>query len=523
MSTQIHDFIIVGAGSAGCALAHRLSSDRQTSVLVLEAGGSERTPDVIIPAAFSKLFRSERDWNYSSDPEPHLDRRSLYIPRGKMLGGCSSMNAMIYIRGRRHDYDHWKEQGCDGWGYDQVLPLFKRSEDNERGADAFHGVGGPLRVSNARDPRPLSAVFIEGAAAAGIARNQDFNGPSQDGAGYYQVTQHRGRRWSTASAFLRPAMRRRNLTVLTRAMAARVVLDSGRAVGVQYVKGNQVHIARARREVILASGAIGSPQLLMLSGIGPADHLRAVGVPVAVDLPAVGDNLQDHPYVSQVWESKRGDTLADAESPRNVLAFLTARRGPLTSNVAESGAFVHSKPGLPAADIQYHFVPGYFVDHGFDQHPGHTFTMGTTLIAPESRGRLRLRSADPWARPSIVGNHLSTQSDMDAMIRGIEIGRSIAATRPFEPFRGAELFPGPGVKSRSELEAFVRRATELLYHPSGTCRMGADEGSVVDPQLRVRGVDNLRVADASIMPVVIGGNTNAPSIMIGERAGDLLA
>ncbi len=535
MEQSYYDYVIVGAGSAGCVLAHRLSEHSDLSVLVIEAGGSDRTPNVWIPVAISKLFRTARDWNLSTEPEPHLHRRSLYMPRGKMLGGSSSMNAMIYIRGRRGDYDGWRDQGCTGWGYQDVLPLFMKSEHNERGGDAYHGTGGPLNVADGRSKRPASEYFVASAEAAGIAYNHDFNGAEQYGAGFYQLTQRNGRRWSTADGFLRPAMKRKRVDVVTGATARRVVLESAgsgpRAVGVEYVTGNQVVLARAAREVLLCGGAINSPQLLMLSGIGDSDHLHAMGIEPQVELAGVGQNLQDHPFATLVWHSKRGPMLEEAESPRNVLEYLTRRRGPMASNIAECGAFVHSETGRqtsataatsgrPDADIQYHFCPGYFVDHGFSQYRGDAFTLLAVLLTPESRGSVRLRSADPWAPPAILGQHLREQRDVDVLVRAIEIGREIVESTPFDSTRGDELRPGPVLKGREQIVEHLRHTAELLYHPAGTCRMGSDGEAVVDTHLRVRGVDGLRVVDASIMPKIVGGNTNAPTIMIAEKAAE---
>jgi choline dehydrogenase-like flavoprotein len=517
-----YDYVIVGAGSAGCVLAARLSEDKHASVLVIEAGGSDRHPLVFMPAGFSKLFRSARDWNFSTDPEPFLGKRSLYVPRGKMLGGSSSMNAMLYVRGHAHDYDRWAELGATGWSWAEVLPYFKKSEDNARGASQWHGVGGPLRVEDLRSPHALSERFVEAVDDAGYGRNEDFNGPSQEGAGLFQVTQRRGRRWSTAAAFLRPAMRRRNVEVITAATVQRVIVDGPRATGVEYhAAPNGTRQVHCRREVILSAGAFGSPQLLMLSGIGPGDHLASHGIRSVVDLP-VGDHLQDHPYVTHIYESKVGPTLEDAEAPANLAKFVALRRGPLTSTVAEAGAFLRSRDGLATPDLQFHFAPGYFFDHGFVAAPGRSFTLGPVLVSPKSRGRVRLRSADPFAPPSIVGHHLQDPDDVDALVRGMEIAREIASCHALAEIRGKELEPGPAVKSRDQLEAYLRAHLQLLYHPVGTCRMGPPGDAVVGPDLRVHGVDGLRVADASVMPVIIGGNTNAPTIMIAEKAADLI-
>jgi choline dehydrogenase len=515
-----YDYVIVGAGSAGCVLANRLSTDPSRRVLLLEAGGSNKATEVKVPAAFSKLFRTERDWDHNAEPDPNLKGRALYIPRGKMLGGSSSMNAMIYIRGRRYDFDTWETMGAKGWSYDEILPYFKRSENNQAIQDHYHGVGGELNVSDPRDPNPLTAMFIDAAVAAGYERNPDFNGAYQEGFGYYQVTQKRGSRHSTADAFLEPAKKRPNLTVHTHALALRIVFDGNRAVGVDYRHdGNTAH-ARAAAEVVVAAGAINSPQLLMLSGVGPADHLREHGIPVVVHSPHVGGNLQDHPVILQIWESKLPISLHIAEKPKQLLKYLAFRKGMLTSNVGEGGGFVHTRPGLPAADIQFHFGPAYYAEHGFETHDDHAFSIGPTLVSPEARGTIRLRSADPATKPAITGNYLAARSDMEALVEGIKIGREIVNTGAFDQARGREIYPGNDYETDAELEEFVRQKVELLYHPSGTCAMGKADSAVVDPELRVYGTEALRVVDASVMPIVTGGNTNAPTIMIAEKAAE---
>ena len=517
------DYVVVGAGSAGCVLAARLSEDSSSRVLMLEAGGPDRSPNIKIPAAFAKQFRTKIDWDYSTGPEPGLDGRELFVPRGKVLGGSSSMNAMMYVRGRPLDYDGWRDGGCPGWGYEDVLPLFKRAENNERGASEVHGAGGPLNVADQRSPRPLTRRFLEAAQAAGIPANRDINSPEQDGVTITQVTQRNGRRWSCADAYLRPAMKRPNLTVITGAQVLGIELDGERATGIRWRdrRGREA-IARAAGEVVLSAGAIGSPQILMVSGVGPAEELGRLGIETRVDLPGVGENLQDHPFVLVNYESTEPESLADAEKPKALAEWLLRRSGPLTSNVGEAMAFVRSRPGLPAADLQLLFGPAYYHDHGFDDYDGHAFALGATLITPRARGRLRLRSPDPLVKPQLVGNHLSEPEDMAAMVAGFRWMRELAATEPLASARGRELTPGEWVESDEEIEAFLRRETELLYHPVGTCRMGSDERAVVDPQLRVRGVEGLRVADASVMPVITGGNTHAPTVMIGEKAAGLI-
>ena len=516
------DYVIVGAGSAGCVLANRLTEDPSVRVLVLEAGGSDRHPNILIPAAFAKQFRTKLDWAIDSEPEPDCNGRSLFIPRGKTLGGSSSMNAQLYVRGRPLDYDLWEAQGAAGWGWDDVLPYFLKSEDNARGASEHHAVGGPLRVQDERSPRPLTKRFLAAAEAAGIPYVDDYNGPEQDGAALAQVTQKHGRRWGAADAYLRPAMKRDNLEVVTHAHATGLVLSGDRVTGVRYRdKKGREHTAHASTEVLLCAGAIQSPQLLMLSGLGPADELAAHGITVRAELPGVGRNLQDHPYVVSIWEVT-GGSLFDAEHPRHLAEWLVRRSGPLTSTVGEAFAFVRSRPGLPAPDLQYHFAPAYFEDNGFAEFDGHAITLGPTLITPKARGEVTLRSTDPLAKPRVLTRTLSEPDDVAALIAGMQLSREIASQGPLREVTKRELLPGDGVRTPEDLEADLRNRVQLLYHPTGTCRIGVDEDAVVDPELRVRGVEGLRVVDASVFPVIPGGNTNAAAIMVGERAADLI-
>ncbi len=517
------DYVIVGAGSAGCVLANRLSEDPSVRVLLLEAGGKDRSMNIKIPAAFAKQFHTKLDWDFETEPEPHCDGRRLYSPRGKGLGGSSSMNAMLYVRGRPLDYDLWEQQGAEGWGWEDVRPYFLKAENNERGASEHHAVGGPLEVRNTRSPRKLTPLFLEAAEAAGIPRVADYNTPEQDGAAWVQVTQKDGKRFSTADAYLRPALKRPNLEVVTGAEVMRVELEGTRATGVRYRdKKGREHVASASREVVLSAGAYGSPQLLMLSGIGRPDDLREVGLETRHELEGVGQNLQDHPFVVCIYESTIGGSLLDAEHPRHLAEYLLRKTGPLTSSVAEAFAFVRSRPGLPAADLQYHFAPAFFSEHGAETHDKHAFTLGPVLIAPKSRGWVKLSSKDPGAKPRILGNHLSDPEDMAAMVEGIKIARRIVGQDPLKSVTGREIYPGPTVVDDTEIEADIRRRVELIYHPVGTCRIGIDDQAVVDPDLRVRGIEGLRVADASVMPIISGGNTNAPTIMVAERAADLI-
>jgi len=517
------DYVIVGAGSAGCAIANRLSEDPSCRVTVLEAGGSNRHPNITIPAAFPNQFKTKHDWNYQTEPEPFCDNREIYLPRGKALGGSSSMNAMLYVRGRSLDYDTWEQMGATGWSWKDVLPYFMRAEDNSRGASEYHGVGGPVRVEDSHDPNPFAERFLEASEANGIPRIQDYNGPEQDGCSTVQVTQKGGRRWSTADAYLRPAMKRQNVEVVKHAQVIGLEFSGDRVTGVRYRdKRGRQRVAHASQEVILSAGTFNTPQILMLAGIGPAADLQAAGVQVRHDLPGVGKNLQDHPYIVTIFDSIIQGTLADAEHPKYMLQWLLQKKGPLTTSVAEAFAFVRSRPGLPAADLQYHFAPLFFAANGFEEYKEHSVTLGPCLVSPKSRGELTLRSTDPMAAPRIITNTLSEPEDMAALVAGVKLSREIAATEPLKSALGREVYPGPGVETDSDIEADIRKRVELLYHPVGTCRMGQDDMAVVDPELKVRGIEGLRVADASVMPIISGGNTNAPTIMIGEKAADLI-
>ena len=516
------DHVIVGAGSAGCVLAARLSEDPGTRVLLLEAGGTDVGQDAItIPAAFASQFRTGLDWGFSTEEQKHAQGRRLYWPRGKVLGGCSSMNAMIYIRGSRHDYDEWAQlTGDRAWSFDGVLPYFLRSEDNVRGASAYHATGGPLRVEEQRSPSPLTRAFLQDLAAYGQEPNDDFNGAEQDGSGLYQVTQKRGERWSAARAFLHPAMGRDNLVVRTGALTTRVLVEGGRAVGVAYRHEGQLKTVHADGEVVLSGGAVNSPQLLMLSGIGPAPHLRDVGVDVVYDLPGVGQGLQDHPSMP-VEYGVRATTLKDAQAPANVAKYYLAKKGPLTSNVGEGGSFFRSRSDLEHVDMQFHFAPVQYREQGARDAQDDAVTFAVTLVRVASRGAVTLRSADPTWAPAIDGGYLSDEADVDALVEGVRVAREVA--------RGGAL--GKVVTGESEMTAglqgddlreAVRARIESLYHPVSSCRMGTDDLSVVDSELKVHGLQGLRVVDASVMPTLVRGNTNAPTIMIAERAADLL-
>ncbi len=521
-----YDFIIVGAGSAGCVLANRLSANPNHRVLLLEAGGSDWHPFIHMPAGLAKLVGKKGvNWDYSTEPEAQLDNRRLWWPRGKVLGGSSSINAMCYIRGDARDYDEWAQLSGDArWNWNAVLPYFRRSEGNERGNDSLHGGDGPLAVSNLRHHNPLSQALIDAAASLGHPVSTDFNGPSQSGFGYYQVTQKNGARCSTAQGYLRPARGRANLQVVTHAATERVLLAGGRAVGVEYRHRGQLRRAEAG-QVILSGGALNSPQLLMLSGIGPAAALRAHGLRVEVDNAGVGANLQDHLDICTLTRCTQPITYDKTNDVAIALQFLLRRSGIGTSNIAEAGGFLRSRLAPDErCDLQFHFVPALLDDHGRNRMPGYGYTLHACALRPKSRGHLALRSADPAQKIAIHANYLSDADgfDLRMLVEAARVSREILAQPAFAPYRGDEIFPGAATASDAELVAFIRRKAESIYHPVGTCRMGNDDAAVVDSELRVRGVDALRVVDASVMPVLPGGNTNAPTVMIAERASDLL-
>ena len=510
-----YDYVIIGAGSAGCVLAARLSENTDVRVALIEAGGADTAQEIHVPSAFGRLFKSELDWDLDSDPEPGLGGRRVYLPRGKVFGGSSSMNAMIYMRGNPADYDDWAAAGATGWAYADVLPYFRGSEDNERGEDLFHGVGGPLRVSDGRSRHQLAAAFVEAAVRAGHKRNDDFNGESQLGVGPYQLTQRDGLRLSTAAAYLRPALERPNLTVLSSALAHRVLIEHGRARAVEVSRGGAVELLRAEQEVILAAGVYESPKLLMLSGVGPAAALSALGLDVVRDLP-VGHGLQDH-YMALLNFRTHAESLLTAQSPENAALLQSEGRGPLTSNIGEAGGFFRSRDGIDAPDGQLHMAPALFHQEGLGPVFEHGFALGPCVLAPTSRGAVTLRSPRPDAAPRIVHNYLTTQEDRDCIVNGVRIALDIAAQSPLADMITGR-FDVPDSDSAPEVLDWVRRSGMTLFHPTSTCAIG----SVVDPELRVLGVEALRVVDASVFPTVPRGNTNAPTIMAAEKAADLI-
>jgi choline dehydrogenase len=521
----MYDYIIVGAGSAGCVLAARLSEDPDVSVLLVEAGPADTLDNIHIPLGVTALGSSAVDWDYSTACEPHCDGRRIPLPRGRTLGGSSATNAMVYIRGNRADYDGWREAGCAGWGFDELLPYFKRAEDNELGASEWHGAGGPLTVSECRCPNAMMDAFLDACEQTGLARNDDFNAAEQDGVGHYQLTQRGGRRCSAAVAYLHPAMERPNLTVETNVQVERVIFDGTRAAGIEGTRLGELLRFDAEREVILSGGAYNSPQLLMLSGIGPADHLASRLVEPFLDRPAVGRNLTDHVNVWVLWRSLDPVSLATAMAPdfidANVEAFEQQGTGPLTSNVAQSGGFARTSAELDQPDVQLHAIPAILSEDPPFGLAEHGFSLGVCLLTPDSVGELFLRSPEPTAKPTIFHRYFEAEEDMARMEAGVELMMEICGQPALSRYC-AEAEQVPASSAKADMRAFIRRHAQTLYHPVGTCAMGPDEDAIVDLELRVRGVEALRVVDASVMPSVPRGNTNAPTIAIAERAADLI-
>lgn len=532
--TTSYDYIIVGAGSAGCVLANRLSADPAVKVCLLEAGPVDTSPFIRMPIGIIAMMMSKvMNWRYFTEPQKHLNNRSMFWPRGKTLGGSSSSNAMVYTRGHAWDYDHWAELGNAGWSYEQVLPLFKRAENHERGADAFHGVGGPLNVAEQRSPNVLTGVYVQAAVQAGYVENNDFNGASQEGVSPYEVTQKNGERWSVARGYLHPVLNRPNLTVITDARTTQVLLDGKRATGVRYLKAGQTVEIQARQEVILSGGAINSPQLLMLSGIGPESELQKHGIAVQHALPGVGQNLQDHLDVLVVQKCTQPVSLGVSFSTalaqiKHLFDYLFNRKGPLTTNGAEGGGFVKSDASQPIPDLQFHFAAVHLDDHARNLSRaaftmiGHGYSLHVCDLRPKSRGHIGLKSANPLENAVVEPNYLSHPDDMKTMVKGVKAARKVLAAKAFDPFRGAEMFPGSQVQTDAQIEEFIRQKAGTIYHPVGTCKMGHDAMAVVDSTLKVHGMQGLRVVDASIMPTLVGGNTNAPTVMIAEKAAMMI-
>ena len=531
MEAESYDYIVTGAGSAGCVVAARLSETGRHRVLLLEAGGRDSSPWIHIPVGYYRLFtHNTYNWRFESEPVAGLNGRTSYQPRGKMLGGTSSLNGMVYMRGTAADYDGWRQLGCVGWDYESVLTFFRKAENQERGEDEFHGVGGPLNVTDAHYKHEIIDAIIEAAVQAGIPRNRDFNGATQEGAGYYQATVGKGRRWSTATAYLKPARGRRNLVVKLNAHATRIVIENGRAVGVEFRTSRGMEIARAKGEVIVSGGVYGSPQLLLLSGIGPGDHLNEMGIEVTHDLAPVGTNLHDHFNSYVAWRSIKTGTFNELHrSPLRKLAagarYLVGRDGPMTAIATHAGILTRTDPRFDRPDLQINTYLWSIETRdrtGMHPHKWPGFSMSPVHLRPEGRGLVSLASRDPFAPPRIEFKFMETAHDVDAMIRGVRLARKLAEQPALKPYIAEEVVPGPAVRSDEQLVEDIRNRGVSNLHPVGTCRMGTDRDAVVDPRLRVHGIRGLRVADASIMPLVVGGNTNAPSIMIGEKCAAMV-
>jgi choline dehydrogenase len=525
------DYIVTGAGSAGCVVAARLTESGRYRVLLLEAGGKDRNPWIHVPMGFSRVYANPRvNWMYESEPEAQLNGRALYQPRGKVLGGTSSINGMVYMRGNAGDYDEWRQRGCTGWDWDSVLPYFKKAEHQERGASKFHGVGGPLHVSDQPYRFELADRLVEAAVQAGLPAIEDFNDGRQEGAGYFQSTTGKHRRWSTATAYLRPARNRANLVVRPNAQATRVLMENGRATGVTFISNGVAHTARARGEVIVCGGVFNSPQLLQLSGIGPGALLQEMGIPVVHEVPAVGRHLQDHFFVRLAFRCTRSITMNEMANslPRKAVAlaqYALFRVGPLAANGVTAGAFARSDPRLERPDLQFNFTPYSYASRdarGAVAHPFPGFSLSAVHLRPDSRGTVTIKSPDPLAPPAIRFNFLETSSDLQALTAGMRMARKFTEQPALAPYVAEELIPGPSVNTDAEFEANIRMNANSNLHPVGTCRMGPEGDTVVDSRLRVHGVGRLRVVDAAIMPTVPAGNTNAPTIMIGEKAADMI-
>ena len=524
----MYDYVIVGGGSAGCVLAARLSEDGSANVLLLEAGPADKDPYIHMPVGFFKMTGGPLTWGFQSEPAPQTQNRTIGLTQGRVLGGGSSVNAQVFTRGCPQDYDRWAtEEGCPGWSFADIQPYFLNSEGNELYGGAYHGIHGPLGVANLINPHLLTKVFVQSCQTAGIPYTPDFNGAKQDGCGIYQVNQRDGRRCSAAVGYLNPARKRRNLTVLTECLATGLLIDKGRAIGVAYVQGGNAATAHAEKEVIVAAGAVGSPKLLMLSGVGPADDLRSKSIEVVQDLAGVGQNLQDHYDIDIVYELTGPYSLDKYNKLHMKLAagieYKLFNKGPVTSNIAEGGAFWYGDQSAPTPDLQFHFLPGAGVEAGVPPVPsGSGCTLNSYFLRPRSRGAIRLQSADPTDPPIINPNYIADPYDLQISIEGVKLSRAIMAQTPFRRYIKKEHFPGDNVRTPAELEDYARQYGRTSYHLVGTCKMGTDDMAVVDPELKVRGIDGLRVADSSVMPSLVSSNTNAATIMIAEKAVDLI-
>ena len=521
------DYIVVGAGSAGCVLANRLSENASNRVLLLEAGGRDLNPWLHVPVGYFKTMHNPAfDWCYMTEPDPGINGRRLQWPRGKVLGGSSALNGLLYVRGQAQDYDRWRELGNSGWGYDDVLPYFKKSEDNQRGEDQYHGVGGPQKVSDLRLRRPIAEAFIKAATEQGIPFNEDYNGETQEGVGYFQQTAYNGFRWSTAKSFLRPAKNRANLKILTRAHVSKLLFEGKRVTGIEYRRGGQLHTALAKAEVILSAGAINSPQILQSSGIGDEDTLKVAGVETRHRLPGVGKNLQDHLQIRLVYETSERTLNDELNNPfkqfKVGLQYFLTRTGPLTLAASQVTIFTQSSAGVERPDIQFHMQPLSADKPGDGVHPFSAFTASVCQLRPNSRGEIRITSNDPFAYPEIHPNYLSDERDCEVAVNGIRVARGIAGAPALKSRIIRERVPGSEYQSDEELLEAARKHSQTIYHPTSTCKMGQDDMAVVDARLRVHGLEGLRIADASIMPEIVSGNTNAPTIMIGEKAADMI-